>query len=122
MGIKYWDKTKIGSETIKNGQGMISLGIDLYIFINLLRSEEIGENVIASARTLIFKPSDQQPLCGLVNINIDKDYSFENSLDYFETTIIHQFTHILGFSSLYFTYYFPHTFYKIDEYGIKNII
>ena len=119
-GLKKWDKTKIGNDTIKNNKGMISLGIDLYIFINLERKEEIGETVIASARTLIFQLPDHQPLCGIININIDMDYSFKNSLEYFESTIIHEFTHILGFSRNYFIDYFNHTFYKIDEYGIKR--
>lgn len=119
-GIKKWDKTKIDNDIINNNEGMISLGIDLYIFINLLKKEEIGTNVIASARTLVSKASDNQPLCGIININIDIDYSIKNSLEYFESTIIHEFTHILGFSSLYLSNYFPHVFEKVDEYGIKR--
>ena len=80
---------------------MISLGIDLYVFINLLRREEVGENTIASAKALIILDSGQT-LVGRININIDEDYSIGNSLEYFQKIIIHEFTHILGFSSSYF--------------------
>ena len=121
-GIKKWDKTKLGNEIRDTHEGTLSLGIDLYIFLNLVKSEEIGENILASSVTLFMtKEEDPQPILGRININIDADYSMGNSLEYFGTTMLHQLTHILGFSSKYFSKnYFPHVFSKIDEYGIKR--
>ena len=56
----------------------------------------------------------------LLNINREVDYSKQNSLEYFESIIIHEFTHILGFSNNYFTNYFHNYFTKTDSNGVQR--
>ena len=80
------------------------LGIDL-------KSEEIA---LSSSNTeFITNNKDYQPMLGIININIDFDFSIGNSLEYFEIFMFHELTHILGFSWTYFSIYFSHSFSKI---------
>ena len=118
--INKWDKTKIGNETVKQNKGMKDLDIDLYIFIRFADNEELGKNVLASAGVRYLDGKTGQPLLGVVNINREVNYSKRNSLQYFESLIIHEFTHILGFSKYYFINYFKNYFIKYDKYGIKR--
>ena len=94
---------------------MKNLGIDLYIFIKFGNNTEMGEFTLATARA-IYMANDYQPLVGLVTINKDIDYSDYNSLEFFETTILHEFTHILGFSQYFFSV-FNIVYLEFDKYG-----
>ena len=117
--IKYqiykWDETKCGSKAA----GMQQLGIDLFIFVRF-ESFPKGSNVLASAGPIAFSPGTGQPLAGMVNINLNANYSIGNSMKYFEGIILHEFTHILGFNSGHFTNYFHNYIIKEDCYGIKS--
>ena len=117
IGINKWNKSLIGNETDK---GMIDLDIDLFIFVRFDNKENMGELTLASALVEYLESGNGKPLLGLVNINREIDYSKENSLQYFEGTIIHEFTHILGFSNFYFTNFFNNVFTKVDDFGIKR--
>ena len=121
MSINNWDKTKIGTENFEQGIGMIDLGIDLYIFFRFGDSNELGENVLASSIAYYLDGKTSQPLVGIVNINREVDYSKKNSLEYFETLMLHEFTHILGFSRFYFINYFHNYLTKTDKYGIERV-
>ena len=101
MSINYWNKTNIGSQPKVEGKGLIDIGIDLYIFVRFGNISELGENTLASAGAR-FLDNNSRPLIGVVNINRDIDYTIENSLQYFQTTILHEFIHILGFSNSFF--------------------
>ena len=57
-------------------------------------------------------------MVGLATINRDVNYTKIKSKEYFESIIIHEFTHILGFSNYYFNKYFNNIFSKEDKYGI----
>ena len=61
----------------------------------------IGDATLASAGAAYLDRENGRPLIGLVNINKDIDFKKEKSKENFESIIIHEFTHILGFS-LYF--------------------
>ena len=113
--INEWNKSLIGNETNK---GMKDLDIDLFIFARFADKSELGDLTLATAGARFLEPGSGRPLVGLVNINREVDYSKENSLQYFEGIIIHEFTHVLGFSSNYFTKYFNNVFTKVDESGI----
>ena len=116
MDINNWDHTKIGNGT----QGMAENGIDLFIFVRFGDKSEMGELTLASAGARYMSPQSGQPLIGIVNINREVDYSKTNSLEYFESIIIHEFTHILGFSNYFFNKYFHNTFIKADSNGIQR--
>ena len=111
-GINKWDKSKIGNET---RMGMADMGIDLYIFIRFGNNEEMGKNVLASASPLYFEKPSGQPLLGRVTINRDVDYKAENSLNFFQVTILHEFTHILGFFSYVFQNYLHNYYLEYDS-------
>ena len=80
---------------------MVDVGIDLFIFVKLISNLDMGEYNLAKAEILYISDTGQ-PLIGLITINKDIDYSKENSLEYFESIILHQFIHILGFSKYSF--------------------
>ena len=115
IGINSWDKDKIA-----NGKGMQELNIDLYIFIKFGNTEEMGEGVLAYAGANFVDPSTGQPLLGTATINRDVDFTKNNSLRYFESVILHEFTHILGFSNYIFEKYIHNYKIKTDNDGIKR--
>ena len=98
--IYNWNKTLIGNNCSK---GMFELGIDLFIFVRFGNNQEMGEQTLAAAGVRYFSPSNYQPLIGIVNINRDVNFTKNNSLRQFESIILHEFTHILGFSNYYFS-------------------
>ena len=113
INISDWNKSMIGSNALG---GLYTLGIDLVIFGRF--DDQMEESTLANAGARYVVPSTRQPLIGVVNINTRVNYSKINSQDYFQSIIIHEFTHILGFSNHYFTNVFNNTFSKTDEYGI----
>ena len=119
MKIKKWDKTKIGDETFKDKKGMRTLGIDLYIFVKFTDYNELGLRTIAYAGPVYSDRNSKRPLIGLVTINKSINYKIPNSQQYFEETILHEFTHILGFGLNYFTD-LNMVFKKKDIYGIER--
>ena len=110
--IYKWNQSVIGNSS---KQGMQNLGIDLYIFIRFGNNTEMGESTLATAGPR-YMAINYQPLVGLVTINKDIDYSKYNSLEFFETTILHEFTHILGFSQYFFSV-FNIVYLEFDKYG-----
>ena len=115
--ILKWDKTKIGSNI---SEGFQDLGIDLYIFVRFGNNYEMGQLSLASASARYLDPETGQPLIGIININKDVNYSKTNSFEFFEMIIMHEFTHVLGFSSHFFTTYFHNLLIKKDSYGIQR--
>ena len=99
--INDWNKTMIGTNAIG---GMSSLGIDLIIFGRF--DDEMDNSTLASAGPSYIVPNTGQPLVGVVNINTRVNYSKINSEEYFQSIIIHEFTHILGFSNSFFEDFF----------------
>ena len=118
--IYNWDKTKIGTEMTEKRIGLADLGIDLYVCVRFADYEELGENILASAGVYYLNSETGQPLLGIININREVDYSKKNSLRYFSGLILHEFTHILGFSSWYFIEYYHNYFTKLDKNGIER--
>ena len=112
MSIKYWNKTIIGTDAKKS---MNELGIDLIIFGRF--DDEMSNYTLASAGAYYIDRENAQPIIGIVNINSNVNYSKINSKEYFQSIIIHEFTHILGFSADYFMNKFHIMFYKKDEDG-----
>ena len=97
---------------------ILLLGIDIIFFWRF--DNEMDNKTLANVGTHIMDEETGQPLVGIVNINSNVDYSKINSQDYFQSIIIHEFTHILGFSKYYFTTYMNNIFNKTDDYGIQR--
>ena len=115
--INYWDKTKIGD---KSKDGMAVLNIDLYIFIRFGDYKEMGNSTLASASSKYVDQDSGQPLFGLISINKEVDYTKVNSLRYFELILLHEMTHVLGFTQYFFTTFYHNFFQRTDNYGIKR--
>ena len=123
IGINNWNKTVIGNYSYKNGNTFLTLDIDLVIFVRFGNKSEMGENTLASAGAYYIDNDDGHPLVGLATINREVNYTKIKSKEYFESIIIHEFTHILGFSNYYFSKYFNNILSKEDKYGIlRNYI
>ena len=118
IGISYWDKDKFGNEAISKHKTFQSQNIHLAIFATL---DELSESTLATASAKVYQSENGQPLVGLVKINKDVDYSKLNSDFYFKTILVHEFTHILGFSQYFFENYFHNTFTEDDDHGISRI-
>ena len=115
--INKWNTTIVGS---KASQGMSELGIDLFIFVRFGDAREMGELSLASASARYLDVKTGQPTLGIININRDVDYSKQNAFQFFEMIVLHEFTHVLGFSSYFFVNYFNNILIKVDEYGITR--
>ena len=76
------------------------LGIDLFIFGRF--DDNMDALTLASAGPRYMDPDSSQPIVGVVNINTKVDYSKMNSKEYFQSIILHEFTHILGFLDDFF--------------------
>ena len=122
--ITYWEKEKkekFGNEAFYSKNATLhSLGIDLVIFS---RFENFGKSesgtIIANAQAIYLDYVYYQPYCGRININHEIDFSKKGIEEYLTTTLVHEMTHILGFSPFYFNF-FKFNFSQIDKYGIKR--
>ena len=111
IGIYSWDRKKFG--TILD---MSMHGIDLIIFPKIAC---LGGGVVAQASLSYTQAENDQPVLGIVKINRYINFTMPNIEKYIESTLIHEFTHILGFLGLFFNL-FNMTTTKEDKYGIKR--
>ena len=61
LNIKEWDQSKIGTQAIREGKSMYSLGIDLIIFGTI---ETLDGATLASASAKYSAPTTGQPIIG----------------------------------------------------------
>ena len=118
--ITLWDKSKYGTEAKKKGITTLTNDIDLIIFGRFADTKEMGNATLASAHTSFLRSINGHPIVGVVNINRDLDYTKKNVQSYFQSIILHEFTHILGFSQYYFKNYFGRLLYSIDQYDVYH--
>ena len=124
LKINNWDKTKFG----EGGKDFQTLKIDLAIFGML--TDELGDSTLATASAKAFQNltdepennriGDGQPYVGVVKINKKIDYTLPNSKEYFQAILVHEFTHILGFSKNFFEKYYHNIVTKEDSHGIMR--
>ena len=112
INIECWDTEKFGNESFS----IQSTGYDLIIFGTL---QDLGESTLAQA-SLYHYEGKARPYTGFVDINCKFNYSLEKSQEYFQSIMLHEFTHILGFSKSSFNNYFHNIFYKNDSYGLTR--
>ena len=115
INIQEWNKSLIGTNAIGHTG---ELGIDLFIFGRV--DDQMELSTLATAGPKYFDPNSGRPLVGVVNINKNVNYSKINSREYFQSIVIHEFTHILGFLSYYFINHMHNMYSKIDEYNITR--
>ena len=121
MGIKNWDKTKVGNNGSKQNRGLKSQGIDLYIFVRLGDNKELGgENVLAVAGSSYLDSKTSQPIVGIIVINWDVYYPKINSKRCLEGILLHEFTNILGFHYLFFQNVYKYYYTEISKDGIER--
>ena len=115
ISISDWNKTIIGTNAIGNSG---DLGIDLFIFGRF--DDQMDEHTLASAGPRYMDKKTYRPIVGIVNINTNVNYSKIHSKEYFQSIIIHEFTHILGFLKSYFNEYIHNIFTIRDENGLNR--
>ena len=116
--ITSWETDKFGNDAIKNNVNFKTLKIHLAIFGTLV---EMHESTLATASAKVFQDPGGQPLVGIVKINKDINYTLPNSDVYFESILVHEFTHILGFSKFFFETYSHNLVIKTDKFGINRM-
>ena len=120
IGLNYWDTSKFGDEATEKGITTETLDIDLIIFGKFLNKTEIGNNTLASATFIQYEEGTGQPIAGIININKDLDYSLVHTQEYFQSIVLHEFTHILGFDIYLFFNFFKNIILKRDTYNIAR--
>ena len=118
IDIYNWDKNKFGDGALRRNIDMNQLGTDLIIFSKI---EDLDEDTIAQASSRYTQSSNHQPILGIVEINSNINFNAANIDKYLENTLIHEMTHLLGFSSYFFEDYFDFIKKKKDKYGIKRV-
>ena len=117
LNLTKWNESMFGNNTIQTRNSFQKLGIDLAIFGTI--TDEMPNSTLATASAKCGQTdSNGQPYVGFVKINKNIDYSKPNSKIYFESILVHEFTHILGFSIQFFTTKFQ----IIEKTDTDNII
>ena len=117
LNISKWNTSLFGTDAKNNGIMFNEQGIDLVIFGTFA---DLGESTLATASAKAYQNITGQPYIGLLKINKDVDYTKPHSEEYFQSILVHEFTHILGFSKHFFEKYYHNLFWKIDDLGYNR--
>ena len=120
IGINFWDTSKFGDEATEKGITTQTLDIDLIIFGKFLNKTILGNTTLASATFIQYEEGTGQPIAGIININKDLDYSLTHTQEYFQSIILHEITHILGFDIYLFYNFIKNVKLKRDKFGISR--
>ena len=91
-----------------------SLDLDLIIFGRFLKKDDIGDSTLASATCISYEEGTGQPVVGMVY------NSLVHTQEYFQSIILHEFTHILGFDIYFFYHFYNNVIYRTDKFGINR--
>ena len=120
LNITKWNTSLFGTQARINKKSFRTENIDLAIFGKF---EDLGESTLATASARAFQNTTirrGQPYIGVVKINKNVNYLLPNSKIYFESILVHEFTHILGFSKKFFQDYYNSLYTETDKYGIMR--
>ena len=120
IDINYWDKTKIGSDARKKNISTCTNDIDLIVFTRFGKENELSSSILASAKARYLDVTTRRSIVGVITINKLYDYSKINSKEFLQSLIMHEITHILGFSRNYFNEIYHNVFTAIDKYNITR--
>ena len=122
LGIKKWNTALFGNAANEIGNNDLkTLGIDLIIFGKF---EDLADTTLATANSMAYQESEVnngQPYIGVVRINKNIDFSKSNTKEFFQTVLVHEFTHILGFSKYFFETYYKNMHSKVDNDGLTRL-
>ena len=119
--IYHWEKDKFGDEAYNNNVTFFTTGIDMAIFGRISDSKNMGSSTLASAVITYLEASSGLPYAGRITINKDLIKEGANLKLHLEEVFIHEFTHILGFSSGYLLRYSNNqNFKRVDKNGISR--
>ena len=118
LNLTKWNESLFGNGSIAQKKTFQNQGINLAIFGTLTT---LSSSTLATATAQAYQNGNNQPYVGLVKINKDVDYSKPNSDVYFESILVHEFTHILGFSKHFFSTISDRMFEQNDKYGVNRI-
>ena len=90
-------------EKLNNSLVRGDISADLVIIPRL--AVELNNLTLASAAAIKIDSSTHRPIVGICNINRYIDFSIGNSMDYLQSILLHEFTHILGFSYYLFEHF-----------------
>ena len=117
LNLTEWNHELFGDSATGTLKGA---GIDLVIFGQFA---DLGDSTLATASARAFQDGNEnkgQPYMGVVKINKNIDYALPNSEIYFQSILVHEFTHILGFSKKFFEEYYENLITKEDEDGVMR--
>ena len=117
LNISKWNTSLFGTEAYQNNIFFTKEGVDLAIFGTF---SNLDESTLATASAKAYQPENGQPYIGLVKINKNVDYSKPHSIEYFESILLHEFTHILGFSKYFFETYYKNLIWEVDDKGLNR--
>ena len=81
------------------------INADIVIFPIVRTGKDLGSGVIASAKSCYLHSGTNRTIAGTVYIKSDNDFTKKNSDKYLQTILLHELTHVLGFSSSLFEYF-----------------
>ena len=92
---------------IKKISPEVSSGIssDLIIFARIADENELSDSTLANAGARKLEYETNRPIAGVVNINPKINFFIKNSINYLESILLHEFTHILGFTYSLFDFF-----------------
>ena len=120
LNLTKWNQDIFGDQAIANQKSFDTEDIDLVIFGQFA---DLGESTLATASARGFQEEGTnigQPYLGVVKINKNIDYALPNSEIYFQSILVHEFTHILGFSKKFFEEYYHNIYTKRDDDGLMR--
>ena len=118
LNLTKWNTEIFGDEA--TGKSFHNSNIDLVIFGQFA---DLDDSTLATASARGFQDGDVnkgQPYIGVVKINKNINYALPNSEIYFQSVLVHEFTHILGFSKKFFEDYYHNIYTKTDENGLMR--
>ena len=127
-GYYSWNKAKFGISQSNPYFKTCDYNIDLFIVSRFFNSDEIEDNEnkdhIIISQILYINAKTGKPFIGSIAINqriMQSNAKLKNFEDFFKSSLLHHFIHLLGFDNWVMDSYFSNYIIKeIDIYGIKR--
>ena len=122
FGFVDWDKEKFGLNSSKNYFSSCDFDLDLFILSRFFeQSELINKNISLLKSSILFLGLTGQVVAGQILLNpneLIQNIKKKNFEEYFKSTLLHNFIHLLGFHHWIIDNIYPHYIYKeTDIYG-----
>ena len=115
-GFSDWDKEKFGLNSSKNYFSSCDFDLDLFILSRFFeQSELINKNISLLKSSILFLGLTGQVVAGQILLNpneLIQNIKKKNFEEYFKSTLLHNFIHLLGFHHWIINNIYPHYIYK----------